>query len=288
MASTPELLAQGEQLAAAALDLAQHEWRDRLVAAYALGSLAHGGFSAVSDIDVAFVLGDPLLATDSESVSSLVDSIKASRKPFADRLSVFWGSVRTLTHEAQGGRFPPLDRLDLIKYGRLIAGTDVRTGLRPPSRKELVVAGAEFALWRLATGEVIAKIRNAESLARSDSKTLTKLILYPVRFMFTAQTGDVGRNEAAVEHYVARAKGPAAALVRLALDWRNQAPPPGDVAAVRAVSAGAVPLYEDFLSDHEDRLRHYERQDLAQAFSKWRQDLQASVCMVDNEHGSSS
>src|SRR5688572_4773518 len=274
VAST-RLQAQGEELVAEALEMAQHEWRDRLVAAYALGSLAHGGFSAVSDVDVAFVLSDPLLAADSGSVSSLVDSIKASRKLFADRLSVFWGSVRTLSDETEGGRFPPLDRLDLIKYGRLIAGIDVRSELRPPSRKELVVAGAEFALWRLANEEVTALIRDAESLARSDSKTLTKLVLYPVRFMFTAQTGDVGRNEAAVEHYVARAKGPAAELVRLALDWRNAGPAPGDVDAIRAISAGAVPLYEDFLSHHEDRLRHYKRQDLAQAFAKWRQDLQA-------------
>lgn len=257
---------------AAALELAQQEWRERLVAAYALGSLAHGGFSAASDVDVAFVLGDPLLATDSESVSRLVASIKASRRPFADRLSVFWGSPDSLTR-GEGGRFPPLDRLDLIKYGRLLAGIDVRARLQPPSRKELVVAGAEFALSRLGNEEVIAKIKNPESLARSDSKTLTKLILYPVRFMFTAETGDVGRNDAAVAHYVARAKGPAAELVRLALEWRNDAPPPGDAAAARAISAGVLALYEGFLSDHEDRLRHYERQDLAQAFGKWRQDL---------------
>ena len=118
-------------------------------------------------------------------------------------------------------------------------------------------------------------IRDAESLARSDSKTLTKLILYPVRFMYTAQTGDVGRNEASVEHYVARAQGPAAELVRLALDWRNGGLPSGDLAAARTISAGAVPLYEDFLSDYADRLKHYERRDLAHAFSKWRQDLQA-------------
>ena len=96
MASTLELQAQAEQLVAATLGVAQHKWRDRLVAAYALGSLAHGGFSPVSDVDVAFILSDPLLAADSESVSSLVDSIKASRKPFADRLSVFWGSVQHL------------------------------------------------------------------------------------------------------------------------------------------------------------------------------------------------
>src|SRR5262249_28172928 len=121
-----------------------------------------------------------------------------SGRPFADRLSAFWGSVDYLNHGSQGGRFPTLDRLDLIRYGRLLAGTDVRDQLKTPSRDELVIAGAEFALLRLGNREVMEKIRDAKSLASSDAKTLTKLILYPVRFMFTAETGDVGRNDAAV------------------------------------------------------------------------------------------
>lgn len=83
----------GEDVLAAAVELARQTWRDRLLAAYALGSLAHGGFSAVSDVDIALVLDDPLLATDGERAAELANSIKASNKPFADRLSVFWGSV---------------------------------------------------------------------------------------------------------------------------------------------------------------------------------------------------
>lgn len=275
MPTQPELQAQGEQILAAALNAARQQWRDRLVCAFALGSLAHGGFSAVSDIDVGFLFGDPLVATDVEGVNKLVASVKESGKPFADRLSVFWGSVDSLNHGSQSGRFPPLDRLDLIKCGRLLAGTDVRGKLQTPSRDELVIAGAEFALLRLGNRDVMEKIRNAKSLASSDAKTLTKLILYPVRFMFTAETGDVGRNDAAVERYVARTNGPQADLVRLALDWRHRSPPPGDVRAIQAISAGVLPLYDDFLSDHENRLRHYGRQDLAEAFGRWRHELRA-------------
>ena len=275
MTPTTALQAQGEEVIAAALEIARQKWRDRLVAAYALGSLAHGGFSPVSDIDVAFVFSDPLIPEDSDGVTKVVDSIKDGGRPFSDRLSVFWGSVASLGQGLQAGRFPPLDRLDLIKYGRLLAGADVRSKLRMPTREELVVAGAEFALRRLGNREVIDRIRNAESLASSDPKTLTKLILYPVRFLFTADTGDVGRNEAAVEHYVARRKGPQAELAGLALEWRHRSPPQGDRAAVRAISAGALPLYEDFLSDHEARLRSYGRQDLAAALGKWRLELRA-------------
>jgi len=276
MASTTGTQAQGEELFAAVVDLAQQKWRDRLVASYALGSLAHGGFSAVSDIDVALILDDPLLANDGDRVAELTSSIKASNKPFADRLSVFWGSALSLSGATSGGRFPPLDRLDLKKYGRLLVGRDVRRSLALPAQRELVVAGAEFALPRLATDEVIGKLKSPEALIRSDQKTLTRLILLPVRFMFTARTGDVGRNDAAVEHFAATNKSSASSdLARLALRWRDAGPDPSDKGAISAIAAGVLPLYHEFLSDYEPRLREFARPDLAESFCEWRQRLQA-------------
>jgi hypothetical protein len=264
----------GGEILAAAVELARQMWQERLIAAYALGSLAHGGFSAVSDVDVGLVLDDPLLPTDAKRVGELTDSIKASDRPFADRLSVFWGSAGSLCGTSHGGRFPPLDRLDLQKYGRLLTGRDVRKNLPLPTQRELVLAGAELALRRLATDEVIAKLKNPEVMARSDQKTLTRLILFPVRFMFTARTGDVGRNDAAVEHFAAINESSSSHLVRLALEWRNIRPEPSDEAVVAALAAGVLPLYQEFLVDHERRLREYERPDLAESFHQWRQRLQ--------------
>ena len=274
MPQTNDIQRRGETILAAALRLAQERWPERLLSAYALGSLAHGGFSAASDIDIGLVLDDPLLGTDSEGVSELTASIEATRKPFADRLSVFWGSVESLSGRAEGGRFPPLDRLDLIRHGRLLSGSDVRSKLPPPTHKELVLAGAEFALWRLCTDEIIAKLRNPEALAQSDPKTLTKLILFPVRFMFTAQTGEVGRNEAAVEHFVVTAPGASSTLARLALDWRNAENWQADTSAVQAIATGVLPLYRAFVIDHEQKTREYGRDDLADAFQKWRSRLE--------------
>lgn len=46
-------------------------------------------------------------------------------------------------------------------------------------------------------------------------------------------------------------------------------------AAIQAIAAGVLPLYEEFLLDHERRLQEYERPDLAQAFVEWQQRLQA-------------
>jgi hypothetical protein len=273
--STRGIGVQGEEIIATARDLAWQIWPERLVAAYALGSLAHGGFSAVSDVDLGLVLADPLLRTDADGVIRLAQLLKATTKPFADRLSVFWGSVATLSGVKEGGRFPPLDRLDLITYGRLLTGSDIRRKLSSPTRKELVIAGAEFALSRLGTGEIIAKLKDPRALLRSDAKTLTKLVLYPVRFLFTARTGEVGRNDAAVAHFAGSRNNAATTLARMALGWRNAAPASSDQAASEAIAAGVLPLYREFLVDHERRLREFARPDLAEAFARWRQRLQA-------------
>jgi hypothetical protein len=265
-----------ENLLVAVVDGARDALRQRLTAAYALGSLAHGGFSAhVSDIDIGLVLADPLDGKDADAVAGLMSSIAATEKPFADRLSVFWGSISTLSGISSGGRFPPLDRLDLIQFGRVLAGRDVRGELPSPTQKELVLAGAEFALSRLATDEVTAKLKNPKALASSDPRTLTKLVLYPLRFLLTARTGEVGRNQAAVDHFVSHAAGPAANLARMAIEWRNVPPSPGDKDAIEAMASGLLPLYEEFLLDHEQRLREYERADLAEAFGSWQRRLRA-------------
>src|SRR5581483_6775609 len=110
-----------------AVQLARAAWGERLVAAYALGSLAHGGLSAlVSDVDLGLVLADPLLAEDATRVAEVAERVGASGVPLADRLSIFWGTPASLRGEVAGGRFPPLDRLDLLRYGQLRAGRDAR------------------------------------------------------------------------------------------------------------------------------------------------------------------
>jgi len=60
---------------------------------------------------------------------------------------VFWGTPATVRGQRRGGRFPPLDRLDLLEYGRLLTGQDPRSAVARPDHAELLVAGAaEFAL----------------------------------------------------------------------------------------------------------------------------------------------
>ena len=141
---------QGEAVLARALDAYQTALGSRLVAGYALGSLAHGGFSPlVSDVDLGLILRDPPRMKDRLTIRTVARAVRAGGSALDQRLSVFWGTPATLQGRASGGRFPPLDRLDLLEYGRLLAGRDARQGVARPGQAELLVAGAEFALGSL-------------------------------------------------------------------------------------------------------------------------------------------
>src|SRR5689334_775776 len=122
----------------------------RRIAGYALGSLAHGGFSPlVSDVDLGLILEDPVRVKDRLTIRTVARSVKTGGSALDQRFSVFWGTPATLQGQSRGGRFPPLDRLDLLEYGRLLTGTDARSAVARPDRTDLLVAGAEFALGSL-------------------------------------------------------------------------------------------------------------------------------------------
>ena len=265
---TPESV--GEQVLDAAVQVAGQLWNTRLLAAYALGSLAHGGFSIfVSDVDLGLVIDDPLFAQDTQAVETLATTVMDGYLPLARRLSIFWGSPATLSGRAAGGRFPPLDRLDLLRYGRLLAGRDSRTGIPVPSRQELIVSGAAYALATLSAPELVAQLHDSQRMAAEGVRALTKHILFPVRFLYTARTGEVGRNQDAVEHFAAVETGPAANLARDALAWRTLPPDPHDPAVIATIADGLLPLYRLFLEEYTARLREYGELDLAGQFLEW-------------------
>jgi len=177
-----------------------------------------------------------------------------------ERLSVFWGTPSTLGGLVPGGRFPPLDRLDLIESGLLLVGEDCRRIVARPGREELLVAGAEFALDFLGPGcgaaasgglgsltpageDVMAEIRRPEEMVAMGPRHLTKIVLFPVRFLFTAATGRMATNQAAVDHYVADGRSPSARLVtrRPVLADRRTGQRPRHRRASRAGTPPAVP-----------------------------------------------
>jgi hypothetical protein len=130
---------QGEAVLAKAVSAYRAALGTRLIAGYALGSLAHGGFSPlVSDVDLGLILQDPLRATDRMTINKVARSIRAGGSALHERLSVFWGTPSSLQGLGRGGRFPPLDRLDLLDYGRLLTGRDARSSVARPDQPELL------------------------------------------------------------------------------------------------------------------------------------------------------
>jgi len=285
----------GESVLADAVQAYRFAFGDRLLGAYALGSLAHGGFSElVSDIDLGLIVSDPIEPDDPVKIQAIADAEKAKGSTLHGRLSVFWGSPATLRGEQPGGRFPALDRLDLLDSGRLLVGSDdARRGLPRPSAGELIVTGAEFALdylagvrsstsaggaglgsMRLATEDAVEEIRAPELLASRGVRRVTKLVLFPVRFLYTAATGKVGTNDAAVDRYLSSRENPSAELVDAGRGWRTGAP--FELRSAIALFAEQImPLYLHYIDDHITRLGALDRRDLADAFETWRARLMA-------------
>ena len=80
----------GEVVLARAVSAYRAALGSRLIAAYALGSLAHGGFSPlVSDVDLGLILQDPLRAKDRMTVRKVARAVKAGGTALDQRLSVF-------------------------------------------------------------------------------------------------------------------------------------------------------------------------------------------------------
>jgi hypothetical protein len=292
LASTSADTGLGEAVLARAVSAYRAALGSRLIAGYALGSLAHGGFSAlVSDVDLGLILHDPVTVKDRVTVRAVARSVKAGGSALDQRLSVFWGTPATLAGQRRGGRFPPLDRLDLLDYGRLLTGQDLRSVAARPDQAELLVAGAEFALgylggavklpgrlrsWarlRRPDDTVLNEIRTPSRLVSRGPRRLTKIVLFPVRFLFTAETGQVGTNTLATEHYLASANPAAAALVSAALAWRLEPPAAGEATAL--LSRELIPLYIQYIDDHIARLRATDRCRLAVRFQRWRTRLLA-------------
>jgi hypothetical protein len=281
----------GEQALRRAADVFAAALGDRLLAAYALGSLAHGGFSElVSDIDLGLIIDDPLRGEDAAVIDSIAMRVRGAGALLDSRLSVFWGTPATLRGELEGGRFPALDRLDLIDHGRRIAGSDeVRRGLARPDGPELLRAGAKFALERLSgsvsesdpasavdlrSAEPVDELLCPELLLAGGIRKVTKVVLFPVRFLFTAKTGRIGTNDESVESYLAESAAPSQPLVAAAHAWR-QGPRDWEVQAAELLPQQIMPLYRHYLEDHIVRLERLGEHELARGFEDWRQRLTA-------------
>ena len=168
------------------------DWQEtlgaELLGAYLIGSLAHAGFNRrYSDMDLA-ILTEAGLSQD--ALDSLKSEAVALSKDWGSKVSIFW----TDRHFSLG-RFPPLDRIDLLDHAVPLME---REHLRPPrpTLEEIrqYLRGPIFTTWVDRAQSFAA----AETLEPKDHKMYLRTVLYPGRFCYSWITGRIGSNDDAV------------------------------------------------------------------------------------------
>ena len=120
--------------------LSQSTFPNRCVAVYVMGSLARGGFSEVaSDIDIGLILEGPCGPQDETEVDRILLRTLEQNATVTNKVSIFWGSIDSINGVVDAGRYPPFDRLDLIDHALLLAGREIRSQLKRPLKRELVI-----------------------------------------------------------------------------------------------------------------------------------------------------
>lgn len=256
-----------------AINYAPKEFGSRLIACYAIGSIAHGGFSPqVSDIDLSIILNSPLLYEDYYRIEAIKNHVKNLKIPLAKRLSIFWGSIASLKNKEAGGRFPSLDRLDLLEHGKLLSGEDIRREIPKPTKREIEVFVVKYALNFLETYDKFDSFRQPTKVFERGVIPLTKIILFPLRFLYTISTGRIVGKDEAGAYYLERNKGHKAELVKLALSWRHSLFI-YNKDTDKLMRTALIPLYVQFIDAYHSKMLAYDEFNLAGDLEYWRNKL---------------
>src|SRR5690606_12358312 len=185
--------------------------------------------------------------------------------------SIFWGTLDSLEGNNNLGRFPPLAKLDLIENGVLLFGTDIRHRLSKPTTSDLIMMGAKFALQMLATPEIMNEMMQPNLMYEKGMRHLTKIILFPVRLLYTAMTGKIGHNEEAVNYYLSHYQGAKAKLVKTAFQWRYESPK--NAAAVEIIKGSLIELYIQFIDVYIEKVKEYNEMSIVKDLRNWKNRL---------------
>ena len=199
-----------------------------LLGVYLIGSLAHGGFSRrYSDIDLAVVTEAGLTPADFDAMRADATAIAGE---LAAKVSIFWTD-----RSFSVGRFPPLDRADLLDHGIVLIEHERLRPARPGlAEVRAYLTGKPFEGWAQGAAQFAA----LDKLEPKSHKPYLRAHLYPARFVYSFMTGRMGSNDEAVEWLKDRAPpGLDIQLVAVALDCRRAAADPDTLFPSR----GALP-----------------------------------------------
>jgi len=278
--------------AQAVLDLfvrrAREVFGERVVSLYTFGSLGeHGDFSSCSDVDVVLML-DELKGTDRDAVTALWDEIKTADLEYADRLSLFWASYHGDDFESGRGRFPPLDRLDLIHHAKLLYGEDRRSELQEPSQQDMVLDSAQFiSNFMLADGKFDELIGDVESVLSKGARYFTKFVLFPVRLLFTVgNEKTIASNKDAVAYFNQvwreRLPGEVGELVNFAYQARSRPanePVHYDEADFRLALQS---LYKATINEYASAAARYDDNETAEKLRRHIEKIDVAIAAYDS------
>jgi len=253
------------------VELSQSSYPDLSLSVFVMGSLARGGFSeAVSDIDLGLVSGKSL-SNAKEEFAIIKKQLMQKYPSIKNNISIFYGSVSEINKKEGVFRYPPFDRLDLIKHALLVSGDDIRHKLIVPQKEELLLATADFALDYLTTEVRINEFKNQELIIGKGLTYFTKTVLFPVRFIYFEKTGKISGNDVSVNYYLSRFKTAEKELVEFAflLRTKNEI----SIEALGLLKAYLIPLYLQFLEIYIPVLSRCGKPDLFHSFKKWKEKL---------------
>jgi predicted nucleotidyltransferase len=230
---------EGWRVIDAAVRSARARLGEGLLSAYAIGSLAHGGFAvAVSDVDLA-LLTDRRPGRDMRAIAAAITDDVAADVGLAlhDRLSVFHVPWERFAVPSPDARFPPIDRYDLVRYGVLVDGAELRDAYATaPSADQIRAQAVESALRRVTPEALATEVRALadDGVGVHDA---TKLVLWPVRLQHVCDAGEASGNHAAVEHYARVPDARHRQLVTDALGWRARSEIPNPDTVLQRITA---------------------------------------------------
>jgi hypothetical protein len=244
----------------AAVQFFEDQLGDRLLSAYAIGSLAHGGFApAVSDVDLALLTRD--LEPAMTQIVAAVTAEVAQTHPLGNRLSVFHAPWAGFADPPPGARFPSIDRFDLIRYGILVSGTDLRAAhATPPTSDEIRAHAVDSALRRATPAQLAADLKHLKESGVTVHGA-TKLVLWPIRLQHVCDAGQATGNADAVNHYLGLSSTAHRTLAHDALTWRDLSAVPDPDNALQRITNEIHSLHAEVfqrLGERPDIPRHHE------------------------------
>jgi hypothetical protein len=246
---------------------------DRVVSAYAIGSLAHGGFApAVSDVDLALIV-DRVEREDELLMQCIRERVMHELStPLSQRLSLFWASWDDLRTQADVGRFPLVDRTDLVAHGICVSGPDHRSSLSFPDgsliREEVLLECACFMLEKLASPERTWLLKQPGQLAHLSCREVTRIVLYPPRLLCTVSTGRCASNSEAASEALGFDDAERE-LVRAALRWRATGRLDCEAETSALLGAGLLPLYRRLVRTYRFTLAELGHAPLVLQLDRW-------------------